>query len=345
MYYRRIQLAVVCLTGTLAYMPTADAHHPGGIGNPNAAGPINTISATTLPQGKVVFGLTLNHTEFDALSDDRLFAETQSGNEGVHSLESLRSYALFTSLGVTDDLMFTLRLPHQKRDGIREAEDHHGGIEVEDHGETSGIGDLALLAQYRFFQNPVSGTEAALLLGVKAPTGKTDEAVEDELQDAEFQPGSGSWDFSFGVAVTQRVGKYSFDANVLYTAITEGTQQTDLGDQILFNAAITYRLNQTLATEPMALGAHRHSHHEYHQSYLAIDLALEINGEWQDKEETGGVPDRNSGGMLVYLSPGARLSYEKWCGFISVGIPIITELNGVQSEPDWRISTGTTLSF
>ena len=55
--------------------------------------------------------------------------------------------------------------------------------------------------------------------------------------------------------------------------------------------------------------------------------------------------DDNSGGNTIYFSPGLRLSIDHWSGFFSVGIPVVNDLNGIQAEPDWRISTGASVAF
>jgi adenylate cyclase len=47
---------------------------------------------------------------------------------------------------------------------------------------------------------------------------------------------------------------------------------------------------------------------------------LELNGELHQKQVTSGVVDQNSGGNLIYLSPGLRLTYDKWLSFVSVGV-------------------------
>jgi hypothetical protein len=72
---------------------------------------------------------------------------------------------------------------------------------------------------------------------------------------------------------------------------------------------------------------------------------LELNGEWHDKQEIAGVKDPNSGGNVVYLSPGVRLSQDKWSGFVSIGVPVINDMNGVQAEPDWRLFSGVAVAF
>jgi hypothetical protein len=74
-------------------------------------------------------------------------------------------------------------------------------------------------------------------------------------------------------------------------------------------------------------------------------LVLELNGEWHAREVVAGATDPNSGGNVVFLSPGVRLSYDKWSGFVSVGVPVVNELNGIQAEPDWRVLTGVAVNF
>src|SRR6185312_3855984 len=119
---------------------------------------------------------------------------------------------------------------------------------IDARGDTAGLGDASVLGQYRFLENKATGTEAALLLGAKLPTGKTNTYdVFGERFEAEFQPGSGSWDGLFGLAVTQRAGPWSFDANVLYQLVTKGALDTDLGDRFLYNAAVSYRIVSSVA--------------------------------------------------------------------------------------------------
>jgi hypothetical protein len=35
----------------------------------------------------------------------------------------------------------------------------------------------------------------------------------------------------------------------------------------------------------------------------------------------------------------------RWSGFVTVGLPIINDLNGVQSEPTWRLCGGVLVGF
>lgn len=357
MIHRLNGLVAATLLTTTALSSGALAHHPGGIANSGSGGPINTISATTLEQGHGAVGVSVIYSDFDQLSDETLIEAHEAGIEHVHDLGSIGSYGVGYVHGVTNDLMLGFRLPYVKHTGIRAVHHHHeeaGGAEeepeVENHGDTEGIGDLSLYGQYRFYRS--TNTDAAVILGLKTPTGETGERTRDgEIQDAEFQPGSGSWDPLFGLALTHRVGAWSFDANVLYNLVTEGTQDTDLGDQFLYNLAVSYRLTGYGSSGPMFHGAHEHEagddgHGHHHEaSGPALDLVLELNGEVHQKQETAGISDGNSGGHTLYLSPGLRLSQGNWSGYASVGIPIVKDENGIQPEPEWRLTSGVSVGF
>ncbi|MEQ1576459.1 MAG: transporter [Hyphomicrobium sp.] len=336
----------------MAVTHSVSAHHPGGTGNIGGAGPINTVSATTLPQGVSAAGVTYEYTSLSGLNDRDLIEAAERG-EHAHSIATISSPAVSFAYGLTGDITLSVRLPYVIRTDIREGAHDHGGAHAGGHGaevvrrgDADGFGDASALAQWRVLNNESSGTSAALLLGVKAPTGRTDQNDDHgERFEAEFQAGTGSWDGMFGLALTQRLGKWSLDGNVLYTSVSEGTQATDLGDRFHYNAAISYRV----------LGAaqsitHQHADgtietHSQPASGPAVDLALELNGEWHDKQVIAGESDANSGGNVTYISPGVRVSVDKWSGFVSVGVPVINDLNGLQSEPDVRVTTGVGVSF
>jgi hypothetical protein len=330
----------------LAVYP-AFAHHPSGSSPTSGAGPIATISATTLDKGQSVAGIVVEFVSLDPLPLDKL-----GGHPHPHNLDGIYATSLVFAYGITNDLTLSLRLPFIRRTNIF---DHHEG----DLGDAAGVGDLSVLAQYRFFNNRASQMEAALLFGTKLPTGDTSvSAVNGERFEAEFQPGSGSVDYFLGVAFTKRFGAWSFDTNVLYQFTSEGVQNTNLGDRFLYNAAVSYRMygfagasgrmNAGLP-EPMYHGGPKakHNHEEAPPPSRgpALDLVLEVNGEWHDHQRVDGVKDPNSGGTTVYLSPGLRLSMDRWSSFVSVGVPIVSDPNGLQPEPDWRILSGVTFSF
>jgi Putative MetA-pathway of phenol degradation len=338
----------------------AFAHHPGATGNIGGAGPINTIPAATLPQGVTAVAVTYEYTKLGGLNDAAL-VEAAEADQHAHSIGTIASPAAAIAYGLTNDFSVSMRLPYVTRSDIREGEHHHDdvpdehGAEVARRGNSNGIGDVSLLGQWRLLNNQTSETSASLLLGVKAPTGKTGQIDDNgERFEAEFQAGTGSWDGMFGLAITQRLGAWSVDGNVLYTTVGEGVLSTDLGDRFHYNAAVSYRiLGGLLESRAMYSGAHHHDHDGHNASHThaeapdspAIDLVFELNGEWHDRQRVADVADANSGGNVVYIAPGARLSIGNWSGFVSVGVPVINNLNGLQSEPDVRVTSGVGVSF
>ncbi len=91
--------------------------------------------------------------------------------------------------------------------------------------------------------NRATQTEAALLLGVKAPTGRTKrhDSARRALR-GRVPAGQRLLGRPVRAGLTQRFGAWSFDANVLYQLVNKGAQDTDLGDRFLYNAAVSYRL-------------------------------------------------------------------------------------------------------
>ena len=345
----------------------AFAHHPGGGGNTGEAGPIFTIPASTLDEGQAAVGVMFEYVRLRTLSDQTLTSAAVAGNAGVHDLKTIESTSSILAYGLTHDLTVSMRVPWVGRTGVREGDAIDPlNLVVFNRGSSFGFSDITFLGQYRFFNDKKTQMEAAVFLGVKAPTGLTNRFDNQrQLFDAEFQPGSGTWNGLFGLAVTQRFGSWSLDGNVLYILSSTGTQDTNLGDRLLYNAALSYRLSRSRAektgqghthlgadlSEPMMYhggptGGTGHSHEEPATTpKRALDLVVELNGEWHGKQVTSGAADQNSGGTVIYLSPGLRFSYDKWSTYVSVGIPVINEPYGIQPEPSWRIISGMSLAF
>jgi len=172
------------------------------------------------------------------------------------------------------------------------------------------------------------------------------------------------------------LGAWSLYASALYTFVNRGAQATNLGDRFHYNAAIAYRLFGAQGPAPaLAAGvpaAYAHAGHDHaprrrgvvrkgaepeHEHVepvaaetLALDLVLEANGEWHDRQVVAGVTDPNSGGNVVYLSPGIRVSKAGGggagvSGFASVGIPIVNDVNGLPAKPSSRFVGGLVIAY
>jgi len=336
------ELKIFRLTGLVLFQllvaGTALADHPSvGYGS-GLGGPINTISAATLPKNRWALGLRSEYIQLKSFSNAELESFAASGEE-VHSLDDLLAVFLGVGYGVTDDFTIAARIPYVLRRGIREGHLEGGVPEVHDHGDAMGVGDLTLFGQYRLLT--ARDWEASLVAGLKTPTGRAGVKDRDgERFETEHQPGSGSWNPMVGAAVTKRWERSSLDTSVLYTFAMEGAQKITLGDLLTYNLSASYRLN------PEAGHSHESEQTAASHTHLAWDVVLELNGEWRGRDKVAGATEENSGGSLLYLSPGVRMSVGgRWSAYLSMGIPVFENVNGVQHETRLRAILGIGMAF
>jgi len=154
----------------LGCIHTVQADHASASFETGSAGAIMTMPGATLPKGKFVVGISVQSIELDDISDSTLEA-AGAADEDVHSVDSFLSVSANLAYGLTDDLTIGLSMPYVDRSNIREAHNDMGVGEAELAGDSSGAGDLTLFGQYRFYQSEKQ--DAAILAGIKTPTGET----------------------------------------------------------------------------------------------------------------------------------------------------------------------------
>jgi hypothetical protein len=198
-----------------------------------------------------------------------------------------------------------------------------------------GLGDLTLAGAYRFFRRDVErGTTQFSLLGaLKLPTGATD--IEDSnlprltgkpetRLSPSLQLGSGSVDGIIGLAGFQNIDRLSFYADVQRKLNSEGSQDFRAGDRLFYDLTADYVL---LPQRNMF-------------------LILELNGVFTERAEQAGRTVRDSGGHLLFISPGIQyLPIPPLILEGSVQIPIYRDLNGRQLAPDWSVVVGLRYLF
>ena len=325
---------LVPLLGLALAAFTARADHPGLDFGAATAGPIRTVVAATLPKGAAVAGAQIEYLGNKQFTDDQLKGFSAQG-VAAHSVGAVATIALGLSYGITDDLTLGLRLPYVRRTNIREGE---SATDVHVHGDSTGAGDLTVLAKYRALKG-AEGDGAALLFGFKAPTGSTRRNdLDGNRFETEHQPGSGSWDPILGVAASTHLRGAGLHASLLYTTAREGAQQTRLGDRAQYGVALAWRP-----------GGEAHGHGSgaaKPHTHDAWDLILELNGEWEGRQRVAGVVHPDSGGHRIYLSPGARfVSEDGWAAYVSLGIPFAQHPNGAQTKAHGRVIAGFGIAF
>ena len=193
----------------------------------------------------------------------------------------------------------------------------------------AGIGDSVFLAKWRFFRRdqPIGTLRLSTEFGVKAPTGA------DDLTDPEgrrlpsaMQRGSGSWDPVADVIVTYvpagARGRWTLTGDIGMTMRTEA-HRVEIGNDVGYDGMVKYRVHPA--------------------RYPGRDtfLLLELNGRWRGRTRIGGLAASDSGGHVIYLSPGIQtLLRQNLILEGGVQLPVMRDLHGMQLVPGMRVLVG-----
>lgn len=199
--------------------------------------------------------------------------------------------------------------------GIRENFSISGEIPYllnkKESGESSsGIGDVTLRGKYRFFKKDKLGAQfkISIIGGAKFPSG-----------DSRKNPstGTGSTDFFTGISAGYESRKWYYFATTRYRFNNKHGQK-EQGDAFLYDFAFGLR--------------------PVRRSYYESDLVflIEFNGEYKKKSRISGVADLNSGGNIMYLGPTFLWSLRNVMVKGGIQVPIVQNLNGIQTKEDFR---------
>ncbi|MEW5010926.1 MAG: hypothetical protein RPR28_02615 [Cycloclasticus sp.] len=86
-------------------------------------------------------------------------------------------------------------------------------------------------------------------------------------------------------------------------------------------------------------------HNHRHAGETQWDLIVELNGNKRRRNKVSGQSEEHSGGNIVFLSPGIKVSSGKLGGFLSVSVPVIEDNNGTQTDIEMRILSGISIAF
>ncbi len=289
---------------------------------------ITTPTASTMGKGSASVGFLFEHQRYNAIPARDAHALHHAGHD-VHGKNHEESYQLSLGYGLLDNLDVFLVAPVVSR----------SSIQIHDHAtlgadeRATGLGDARIVGKYRMWdQGGVGsqGVDAALLLGVKAPTGETsDEDGAGEKFEPELQPGSGSWDVQTGFAVSKGLNRYvSASGAFQYVYRGEGAQEFDAGDLFRLDVGISHAL-RPLGECPNA------------------GLVLELHNQWALRDrsrESDEVLD--SGGTTILLSPGISAELTPNVSvFFAMPFPVYQNLGGQHEELNYEAIAGFSLHF
>ena len=138
-----------------------------------------------------------------------------------------------------------------------------------------------------------------------------------------------------GLAAVHKVEWGFLYSSFFYRVNTEGSLDYEYGDVILANAAVDVPVGHAVGTSALDW----------------LTMSLQLNYRWAEKDESEGLAYDDSGGSILYVSPGVSITVPWLVGKqapklrSAVQIPITsTWLNGTQHEdPIW--SAGILLNF
>ncbi|MCZ6856011.1 MAG: transporter [Gammaproteobacteria bacterium] len=200
------------------------------------------------------------------------------------------------------------------------------------HRNTTGIGDVRLFGRYTFHQQNSPGRtfRIAAVFGVEMPTGDHDQSDSLGRLPAPLQLGSGTWDPFGGIVLTYQTLKFEVDAQASYK-INTTANDFEFGDEARLDVSFQYRLWPRVLDDSGVPG------------YLYGVLEGSVRN--RAKNKINAVPDPNSGGTSVYLSPGIQYVTKRWILEGIVEVPLAQDLGGTALEDDYILRIGIRVNF
>lgn len=181
----------------------------------------------------------------------------------------------------------------------------------------SGFGDLFLMAKYKAYRlnTPRYIIGISPTLGISIPTG-----------DDEFT--SDSWDLNAGVYISGRRGRLASDLNFAYRwydFLNRADNTVKPGNEIFVDWAAAYQLSL-----------------DREKSFTPV-MEISLNKVFKGKINSAENP--NSGGDILYLSPGAKLTVSSMIIEGLIRIPVSENRNGSQTEAETGFIAGLRMMF
>jgi len=171
-------------------------------GRPVAGAMMTTPTANTLGKGHGSVEFLFEQQRYNSIQAEDAHQLHEDGRD-IHGKNHEELYYLNAGYGVLEAVDLYVIAPVVSRTSIQ----IHSHSALGRGERASGFGDLRIVGKYRFWER---GADGALLLGVKAPTGETSDTDQRGVKfEGEQQPGSGSWDFTTGLAASRSIGQTS----------------------------------------------------------------------------------------------------------------------------------------
>ncbi len=230
--------------------------------------------------------------------------------------------------GIDEATTISLRVPYLSK-SLRQPDPGGSGMRTL---TSEGFGDVLVMGKRRLFQElgPARTTEASLLFGVEVPTGSTSQRDAGMRLPRPLQPGSGSWDPTFGGAFTRLDGRWLVNADALVKFNT-GANGYRFGHQLRMDIGAQYRLIPA-------------KYERFDET--TVNLVLEANARYAGMDRASGVIQSNTGGWRLFLTPGVQvIANENLLFEAAVQVPVLQDLNGTQLRDEYTVIVGLRALF
>lgn len=183
---------------------------------------------------------------------------------------------------------------------------------------SAGLGDVRVFGKYLLYQRDrLNQTlRVATKAGVKFANGNSHDAPP---------LGTGSTDY-FVTAVAGWIrGRTGVYGEGIYNVNTSN-DVVDFGNSVAYNLALGFRLSPAV-----------------YETYPSpqLNLFVEVNGTTVARSRQAGKQMENTGGTVIFLSPGLQyVGGRRWLIEASVQLPIVNEPNGRQLATSWTTLLG-----
>lgn len=255
------------------------------------AGPINTNVAFTPREGGAILRLQYIYSESDS-----------AGTVENINASAVRATYVF---GVKANLALFLTVPYHNRQVDRLERQENRWVRFEEAHD--GIGDITVLAKYRFWQRDISPQETmrwAALGGLNIRSG-----------DSDFT--SNSYDPILGTVFSWRKDRRRLDADLIYQFNTGRGDARH--DALRYDVAYSYRVYPKVYAPGQT---------------ASWDAVAELNGLYLA-----------DGSHEIFLSPGLQYVTETWAFEASLQLPIVQEPADDRPETKFRLTLGLRFHF
>ena len=315
----------LCLLPAVAFPAETDTV-PEKYSGPRPVGAVNSSNGGVYEKGQygiILKYITYEQDELYSGSDSVTYTRPVKGQKPGKTIKekSFDQFQATLRAGITDTIDARIIIPYLAKELNRQS------FNADFSDDASGIGDIKFLARYRFLsQKQKDPFNLALGVGIKAPTGDTDTTDSTGATPGYLQTGSGSWDPIIELGAHKVIRSHWLSTYFMYQMSTEG----ELGD-LDYEKPDLFKYNLAYA----------------YAVWDFFDLQMELNGEVKSKAEKAGVKQEDSGGHVVYLTPGVHFKFNNNLIHFDIGvaIPVYRDLNGTQVSEDYRVVSKLAFKF